>query len=248
MAVETNLMCPDIRQQQLDRLFQSSIAVELADWMLNEPKRTLEPRVLLRLSEPDELQQFAGFLRIAPRGNPSHTFGPGDYLLVFLPSGKQLELKHALEGVTLRAELLWRYDAPLADGPGLIHYLQLRNVNLPGYETVRSEPFPVDPDLLDWESPPDPPVDVVLHSLEHLKKTIPDPVELAESLLIWSAPGSEVWDRYPGSRAHIREMLQRLPPKVLDRALKNPKTLNGAQALAEGWSEMPAKLRRRIAP
>ena len=33
-----------------------------------------------------------------------------------------------------------------------------------------------DPDLLDWESPPDPPVDVVLHSLEHLEKTIPDPV------------------------------------------------------------------------
>ena len=73
-------------------------------------------------------------------------------------------------------------------------------------------------------------------------------MELAESLLIWSAPGSEVWDRYPGSRAHMREMLQQLPPKVLDRALNNPKTLNGDQALAEGWSEMPAKLRRRIAP
>lgn len=46
----------------------------------------------------------------------------------------------------------------------------------------------------------------------------------------------------------MREMLQLLPPKVLDRALNNPKTLNGDQALAEGWSEMPAKLRRRIAP
>ena len=245
-SVERQFMRPDVRQQQLDQLFQTTTTVELADWVLNDEKRTLEPRVLLRFSVPEELEYLARLLRIQPRGNPSCTSSLGDCRLVFSPSDEHLTVQHGRYGLTLRAEQLWRYDAPLADGLGLVQYLQARGVEVLDYQTVQTGCYPVDPDLLDWESPPDPPKDSVLYSLEHLEQTISDPVELAESLLIWCAPASEVWDRYPGSRPHMRKMLQRLPLQVLLRALENPRTLGGAKALAEDWPEMPAKLRQRI--
>lgn len=232
-------MLLDVRQQKLDRLFETSTGVDLCTYVVNEARRVIEPQVAVRLSDPEQLRALAHFLRIQHRGNPSIGFSLGDYPLIFTPSNSLLTIQMGQFGLTLRAEGLWRYDAPLEDGPGLAAFLQklgyphIRDGGLPG------QTFPEDPDLADWELPPPPPVDSVKHSLEHLQRAFQGPVEMAESLLIWCASEEGLRERYLGGREYLLKMLRRLPPPVLLQAMQNPMTGEGARFLREVWPETP---------
>lgn len=239
-------MLPDVRQQRLDRLFQTATAVEVCDRVLNVEQRTVERRTLVRFSEPAELAQLACWLRLQHRGNPSQTFSLGEIELVCEPSGQQMTLQRDFFGLTLRADGLWRYDAPLADGAGLSRYLKQQGCPVPWDDHLVSEPFPFLPELADWELAPVPSPDGVSWSLEHLRQRFPDDVELAEQLLVWSAPNSALWDRYPGIREHMRKLLRRLPVQALVKALGNPDTQAGARVLADEWGDMPNGVRRWI--